>query len=74
MCFGPSSSEKQAAAESRVESDVQQRAEVEDRAKTKRDDISEALTEKTVKGGRRSGSGRRSLFSSAGGGFLGRFG
>ena len=74
MCFGPSSSEKQAAAESRAESDVQRRTEVEGRAETKRDDIDEALSEKTLKGARRSGTGRRSLFSSAGGGFLGRFG
>lgn len=76
MCFGgggPSQPEKQAAATQRVEADVAKREEIEERAEKKREDISEALEARTEKRGMRGGAGRRSLFRSGGGGFLGRF-
>lgn len=73
MCFGPSSAEKQAAAKSREEADVAKRAEVEARAEQKRSDITEAIEGRTERRGMRGGTGRRSLFRAAGGGFLGRF-
>lgn len=83
MCFGGSSPAAQEfsnkkAAEERVEAEEVKRKEVEKRAETKRDDISEAISERQVQAGRRGrggGRGRRSLFRSGGGasGFLGRF-
>ena len=73
MCFGPSAAEKKAAAEQRVEADLAKRKAVEERAMQKREDISTALEASTQKRGMRGGSGRRSLFQAAGGGFLGRF-
>jgi hypothetical protein len=73
MCFGPSKSEKRAAAEQRVEADVAKREEVEKLAEQKREDISQALEARTQRRGMRGGAGRRSLFRAGGGGFLGRF-
>lgn len=77
MCFGggggPSQPEKQAAVTQRVEADVAKREEVEERAEKKREDITEALEARTERRGMRGGAGRRSLFRSGGGGFLGRF-
>jgi hypothetical protein len=73
MCFGPSKAEKQAAAESREEADIAKREEIETRAKAKREDITEAIEDRTERRGMRGGAGRRSLFRAAGGGFLGRF-
>ena len=75
MCFGggPSKQEKQAAVTQRVEADVAKREEIEERAEKKREDISEALEARTERRGMRGGAGRRSLFRSGGGGFLGRF-
>jgi len=73
MCFGPSAAEKQAATESREEADRAKRAEIETRAETKREDITEAIEGRTERRGMRGGSGRRSLFRAAGSGFLGRF-
>lgn len=76
MCFGgggPSQPEKQAAVTQRVEADVAKREEIEERAEKKREDISEALESRTERRGMRGGAGRRSLFRSGGGGFLGRF-
>jgi len=78
MCFGggrkqQEESNKQAA-EERVEADIAKREEIERRAKQKREDITEAITEKTQKRGMRGGFGRRSLFRAGGGGFMGRFG
>lgn len=67
MCFGPSSSAKQASAEQRVEADDLEREEAEDRAEQKREDISDILTRRKSKGT------RRSLFSGGRQGFLGRF-
>jgi hypothetical protein len=78
MCFGGGGAAQEesnkAAAEERVEADVAKRDEVEERAKRKRDDISEAITERVQQRGMRGGRGRRSLFRSGGGGFMGRFG
>jgi hypothetical protein len=77
MCGGggPSQAEKQAAAEQRVEADYAKREAAEDRAKQKREDISEALSARTQRQGKRGGKGRRSLFTSSGGGagYLQRF-
>lgn len=73
MCFGPSSAEKQAAAESREQADIAKRQEIEARAEQKRSDITEAIQGRTERRGMRGGSGRRSLFRASGGGFLGRF-
>lgn len=76
MCGGgPSRAEQQAAAEQRVEADYAKREAVEDRAKQKREDISVALSARTQRQGKRGGKGRRSLFTSSGGGagYLQRF-
>ena len=73
MCFGPTKAERQAAADARVEADIAKRTEVEKRAKQKREDISDALDARTQRRGMRGGSGRRSLFTGGGSGFLGRF-
>lgn len=74
MCFGPSKAEKQAAADQRELAADAKREEIEKRAGEKREDIQDALSGRTVRAGKRGGSGRRSLFTSGGGGFLGRFG
>lgn len=74
MCFGPSKAEKKAAADQREVADEAEREEVEERAEDKRDDISDALSARKIRTGKRGGAGRRSLFRSGGGGFLGRFG
>ena len=73
MCFGPSSAEKQAAAEQRAEAEQAKRAAIEGRAEQKREDITAALEGREERRGMRGGSGRRSLFRASGGGFLGRF-
>ena len=75
MCFPsrPSSDEKQAAADQRIAAEQAKREEVEKRAESKREDISEALSAKTQQRGMRGGRGRRSLFRAGGAGFLGRF-
>lgn len=73
MCFGPSRAEKEAAAEQRVEADIEKREEVEKRAMQKREDIGAALEASTQRRGMRGGAGRRSLFRAGGAGFLGRF-
>lgn len=85
MCFGPSSAEKAAAAESqRVQqeaaaesqrlADEAQRAQAEERARQKASDIEQAISSRTTRRGASGGTGRRSLFSAASGqGFLGRF-
>ena len=75
MCFpsGPSREEKQAAADQRVAAEQAKREEVEKRAESKREDISEALSARTQQRGMRGGRGRRSLFRAGGAGFLGRF-
>lgn len=74
MCFGPSSAEKAAAAAQREAAEDAKQEAIEDRAESKREDISDALTSRTVGKGKRGGVGRRSLFSSGSTGFLGRFG
>ena len=77
MCFGGNRKAQEEsnkkAAEERVEADIVKREEVEERAKQKREDITEAITEKTRQRGTRGGRGRRSLFRAGGSGFLGRF-
>lgn len=72
---GPSQAEQDAAAAQRLAADEAQREAAEERAKEKRDDISEALSARTQRQGRRGGTGRRSLFSSSSGaaGYLSRF-
>lgn len=74
MCFGPSDAEKEMAAKQREAADDAKREAIEDRAESKRDDIDEALSTRTINQGKRGGVGRRSLFSSGSAGFLGRFG
>jgi hypothetical protein len=74
MCFGPSKSEKVAAVDQRELADDANREEAEERAVDKREDIEEAISKRSIRAGKRGGSGRRSLFTSGGGGFLGRFG
>ena len=54
--------------------DVKQK-EIEEKAEKKREDIGEAIESRTEsRAGGRGGSGRRSLFTAGGGGYLGRFG
>ena len=74
MC-GPSKSEKRAAAEQRAEAELAKQEQVKDRAESKREDITDALSARAErKGTRGGGSGRRSLYSgSTGAGFLNRF-
>ena len=74
MCFGPSRKEKRAAAENRAEAEEAKQEAIQEKATQKREDISQALTQRTQRRYGRSGSGRRSLFRSSGSGFLGRFG
>ena len=75
MCGGPSSAEKQAAADQRVAADLAKREAVEETASQKREDISDALSARSQRKGKRGGTGRRSLFSSSAGasGFMSRF-
>lgn len=84
MCFGPSAAEKAAAQKAQEEqqaaaaaqqkaADEAQRAEAEVRANAKQKDIAEALDARIARSGMSGGSGRRSLFTSSGAGFLGRF-
>lgn len=84
MCFGPSKAQKKeaekaqeeqadAAAEQRAVAEEAARKEAERRAEAKAEDISEAISATNVRRGMQGGSGRRSLFSASGGGFLGRF-
>lgn len=68
MCFGPSAAEKAAAEEQRVSAQEAKDAAAAERSVAKQDDISQALTSRTVRGYNRGGSGRRSLFTSMGGG------
>ncbi len=81
MCFGgggPSKEEKQTSVDQSLEADAAKREVTEEKAKEKREDISEAIEERATKQGRIGsgrGRGRRSLFRSggAGSGFIGRF-
>ena len=83
MCFGsskpqataPAAVENQAAAAAQVETDMATREEDERRAKAKAEDITEAITARSIGQGMKGGTGRRSLISSGSGngGFLGRF-
>tara|TARA_R110000772_G_scaffold226076_1_gene336757 strand:+ start:393 stop:647 length:255 start_codon:yes stop_codon:yes gene_type:complete len=75
---GVTAAAEKAAAEERVAADETKQSTIDDRAKSKKEDISEAIDERSIKSGRRGagkGAGRRSLFrSGSGSGFLGRFG
>lgn len=64
-----------AAAENRLQADEANREAAEERAALKRDEISQALSARTQRKGKRGGTGRRSLFSSSSGaaGYLSRF-
>lgn len=68
MCFGPSKAERIAAAEQRRAAEEEKRTAIEGRARSKREDITEALTASGERRGRQGGAGRRSLFTSAAGG------
>lgn len=77
MCFGgggPSQAEKESAAKQRAEAEEAKQTEIRERAEKKREDISEAVTQRTQRRYGRGGTGRRSLFRAGGSGFLGRFG
>mgnify|MGYP003624959314 FL=1 len=65
-----------AAAAARIQAEDAKRREIEKKANTKREDITAAIDAKTSKGSGSGGKGRRSLYSSAGGGqgYLNRFG
>ena len=65
-----------AAAAARIQAEDAKRREIEAKANTKREDITAAIDTKTSKGSGSGGKGRRSLYSSAGGGqgYLNRFG
>lgn len=86
MCFGPSKAEKELAAQQRVAAEEKKQEEIQAKAATKKEDITEAVTKSQIagagkgKGGSASTStkskyGRESLFMSRGGGqgFLGRY-
>jgi hypothetical protein len=79
MCFGPSSAQKQAAAESRQEADIAEREAIEEKAEQKKEDIAAAIEEKSparmlgTSTSARAGVGRRSLFTAGGQGFKGRY-
>lgn len=70
MCIntGPSAAEREAMKRQRQAAEEAKRAEIEQRARSKREDIDAALSESVVQAGRRGGAGRRSLFTSASGG------
>lgn len=72
---GPSQAEQNVAAENRLAADEVNREAAEERAKEKREDISQALSARTQRQGKRGGIGRRSLFTSSSGaaGYLSRF-
>ena len=65
--------QEKAAVEKRKVADEVNREEAERRAEVKAEDISEAVSARSVRKGMSGGSGRRSLFSSSAAGFLGRF-
>lgn len=74
MCFnmGPSKAEIQAMKNQRRAAEAERRRAAEATARQKREDISEALSE-GGRDGRQGGAGRRSLLTSPGGGYAGRF-
>jgi hypothetical protein len=70
MCFarGPSAEEQALAQEQREAAQQAKEIAVSERAETKREDISEAVTSRNIQQGRRGGMGRRSLLTSPSGG------
>jgi hypothetical protein len=78
MCFksaGPSPKENKAAAEQQVEAEVAKEEAIQEKAVQKKQDIGAALDMRIANAAKRGGSGRRSLFTSPGGGagYLSRF-
>ena len=81
MCFGgkvnkaveDTEAEAKAAADARIAAEDKKRAEIEAKAKQKREDIGEAVESRAESKAMRGGTGRRSLFRAGGGGFLDRF-
>lgn len=72
---GPSQAEKDAAARQRAEAEAARQESARDTAEAKREDISDALSARVQRQGKRGGTGRRSLFTAAQGaaGYLSRF-
>lgn len=77
MCFarGPSAEERALAEEQRKAVEAEKQEAIAQRAETKREDISEAISSRQVMQGRRGGVGRRSLLTSpmGGAGYASRF-
>ena len=83
MCFGggggggPTGEDQRAAAQDRVDTESAAQGDIRERAKAKREDISDAISRRSTDAGRSGasgGSGRRSLIQSGtGSGFVGRF-
>ena len=74
MCFGPSKAEIKLSKDQRLEAENRKREEIVRRAETKRDDIDEALSSRSLITGRQSGAGRRSLLTApTGAGYITRF-
>jgi hypothetical protein len=64
-----------AAAAQRAAAEEAKQLAIQERAVQKREDVTEALTARSERKGRRGGTGRRSLYSApTGQGFIGRFG
>jgi len=80
MCGGGSrrsqadiDAEAKAAADARIAAEDAKRAEIDEKAEKKREDIGEAVESRAESKAMRGGKGRRSLFKAGGGGFLDRF-
>jgi hypothetical protein len=65
--------EAKAAADARIAAEDAKRAEIDEKAEQKREDIGEAVESRAESKAMRGGKGRRSLFKAGGGGFLDRF-
>ena len=65
----------EAAAQQRAVAEEAKQEAIQERAVAKREDITEAVSSRSERKGRRGGAGRRSFYSAqTGQGFLGRFG
>jgi hypothetical protein len=77
MCFakGPSAEEQALAREQREAAQQAKERAISERAETKREDISEAVTGRNIQKGRRGGAGRPSFLTSpmGGAGYASRF-
>lgn len=74
MCMGPSAAEKELAAQRRADAEAAKAEALKKIKDQKTSDINAALQESQGAKGAYGGRGRRSLFSTSGAGFLGRFG